>query len=403
MHADKVDIIIPVYKGLDSTRTCIESVIQYYDADVLGQVFLVNDKSPEPGMGEMLCSYAEQYPYISVLENENNLGFVKSVNRGMATSKQDIILLNSDTQVPEGWVARLHEAAYSSPDIASVTPFSNNASICSYPYFCEGGELPDGLTLAQVDRYFHQVNQGKVADLPTAVGFCMYIRRDCLETIGYFDADRYGRGYGEENDFSLRAAAAGYRNLLCASLYVYHQGGASFGDQRYQLMQQAETLLADRYPEYPEKVASFVQNDPLESLRMAVSVARLQEPDQRKEVMAELSHIYRSQLAVTDQLKAELDQVIRLNKELESIYSGQLSEHKQALTEFELRCTQYEQLLADARQRFAETDAALGQEQLNSSKLTEELDVCRQQLERLQRSWPYKLQRFLKKYWKFHD
>jgi GT2 family glycosyltransferase len=82
--------------------------------------------------------------------------------------------------------------------------------------------------VAELDAVFAQINAGKSIDLPTAVGFCMYIRRACLDAVGLFDAERFGRGYGEENDFSRRATRAGWRNVLCADVFVFHAGGVSF-------------------------------------------------------------------------------------------------------------------------------------------------------------------------------
>ena len=57
----------------------------------------------------------------------------------------------------------------------------------------------------------------------------MYIRRAALADIGLFDAEAFGRGYGEENDFCLRASARGWRHLLACDTFVYHEGAVSFG------------------------------------------------------------------------------------------------------------------------------------------------------------------------------
>src|SRR5690606_40059987 len=65
--------------------------------------------------------------------------------------------------------------------------------------------LPQGLNLELLDSLFATANPGQIMDIPRAVGFCMYIRRECLDQIGLFDEERFGRGYGEENDFSMRS------------------------------------------------------------------------------------------------------------------------------------------------------------------------------------------------------
>ena len=91
----------------------------------------------------------------------------------------------------------------------TLTPFSNNATICSYPFEGWTGGVPGSLGLAGLDSLIATTLTGQVVDIPTGVGFCMYIRRSCLDEVGLFDAERFGRGYGEENDFCRRAAATG--------------------------------------------------------------------------------------------------------------------------------------------------------------------------------------------------
>src|SRR4029078_7087035 len=70
---------------------------------------------------------------VQMLRNPERRGFVASVNRGMALSSRDVVLLNSDTRVTARWLEKLREAAASAPEIATVTPFSNDATICSLP------------------------------------------------------------------------------------------------------------------------------------------------------------------------------------------------------------------------------------------------------------------------------
>src|SRR5690606_24481932 len=99
--------------------------------------------------------------------------------------------------------------------------------------------------------------------------------RECLDQVGMFDEERFGVGYGEENDFSLRAARAGWQNLLCASVFVYHQGAVSFGDSKASQMEKADQVMAELYPEYEQLVEDFLFSDPLREFRDAVSEARL--------------------------------------------------------------------------------------------------------------------------------
>jgi len=269
----QVDIVVPVYKGLDETRACLESVLAARNREPF-ELIVINDLSPEAALTDWLREGSATGAF-TLLENEANLGFVATVNLGMALHPdRDVILLNSDTAVAEGWLDRLVRAAYSAPHIGTVTPFSNNATICSYPRFCEENPLPPHTPVDQLDRLAAEVNSGRILDIPTAVGFCMYIRRECLQAVGPFDVETFGKGYGEENDFSLRAAATGWRNVLAADVFVYHAGSVSFAQGAVQARERGVQAITRRYPGYLAQVARHVSRDPALPYRFALTAAR---------------------------------------------------------------------------------------------------------------------------------
>jgi hypothetical protein len=189
---------------------------------------------------------------------------------------RDVVLLNSDAEVANDWLDRLHACAHGADDIATVTPFSNNATICSYPFEGWPGGVPGTLGLAELDRVFARVNAGRSVEIPTAVGFCMYIRRDALAALGAFDAQRFGRGYGEENDFCMRAVKSGRRNVLAADVFVYHEGSVSFSGESRALQQAAGKALVEVHPDYPARVHAFLVMDLANELRIAIDRARLE-------------------------------------------------------------------------------------------------------------------------------
>lgn len=273
--ASTVDIIIPVYKGLADTQACIDSVLASSNQAPF-RLIVINDASPEPELTGWLRNKAAQDNRIVLLENEENLGFVGTVNRGMALNCQaDVLLLNSDTEVANNWLDRLRAAAYSAPNAGTVTPFSNNATICSYPRFCASNELPPGHDTASLDALFARAHPGATLDVPTGVGFCMYIRRDCLAQVGLFDTEHFGKGYGEENDFCQRALQAGWRNLHALDTFVRHTGGVSFGDSKSPRELEAMATLRRLHPSYEGTVQAFVAADPARRYREAIDIARL--------------------------------------------------------------------------------------------------------------------------------
>lgn len=282
-----VDVIVPVYKGLDDTRRCLTSVLAAH-CTTSWRLVIINDASPEPEITTWLRRFAVTDQRITLLENEQNLGFVGTVNRGMSqSSDHDVVLLNSDAEVANDWLDRMQSAACGDQNVATVTPFSNNATICSYPDFCQDNDLPDGWDLADLDAVFARTNPGQVIDVPTGVGFCMYIRRAALQQIGLFNTEDFGKGYGEENDFCMNAAKAGWRNLHTLDTFVRHYGAVSFGDSQAPRLQAAMETMRRLHPHYDRDVQRFIREDPAWKARAAVDIARLQ-TDQCPVVLAVL-------------------------------------------------------------------------------------------------------------------
>jgi GT2 family glycosyltransferase len=271
--SETVDVVIPVYRGMAETRACVESVFASRGATPQ-EVVVIDDRSPEPGMAPWLGSLAAE-ARITLVTHAENRGFVASANAGMAAhADRDVVLLNSDTEVAPGWLDRLRACASSDRSIGTVTPFSNNATICSYPRTLAANPLPSGETTASLDAAFAAANAGRSADIVTAVGFCMYITRRCLDRIGSFDYERYGTGYGEEVDFCMRAARAGFRNVIAADVFVRHHGEVSFeGGSERRL--KAQATVDALYPEFQQRLKAFIPADPLRGLRRRADLQRL--------------------------------------------------------------------------------------------------------------------------------
>jgi GT2 family glycosyltransferase len=264
-----VDIIIPVYNAAPLLRRCLAALDQYTPAGA-SRVLVIDDASPDPAIAPMLEQWQQHSPLRpKLLRNAGNLGFVGTVNRGIAATGGDALLLNADTEVTPDWLTRMRRALISDARIATVTPFSNNAEICSWPHFCKAAPVPaDAERVAQA---FADSGMPSYPDLPTAVGFCMLIRRATLDAIGDFDQATFGRGYGEENDFCCRAAAHGWRNVLADDCYVVHAGGGSFAPLGLKPGGDNLARLLARYPRYNTQVADFIAADPLAERRARVS------------------------------------------------------------------------------------------------------------------------------------
>lgn len=263
-----VDVIIPVYAGFDETVSAVSTAASTIDRDFVNLV-VINDCSPEPEITRWLRENSENLGF-ELLENEQNLGFVRTVNRGMRLHEdRDVVLLNSDVEVANDWLVRLQETAYSKENVASVTATANNATICSFPVFCEDNKLPFNISVQQVDRSFSKCVPSQTSvEIPTAVGCCMYIRRDALTKLGVFDAETFGRGYGEENDWSQRAIKADLVNLHALNVFVYHKGAVSFAEESDPRKQESLEIINRRYPNYIRDVHQFISNDPAHPWRL---------------------------------------------------------------------------------------------------------------------------------------
>jgi GT2 family glycosyltransferase/glycosyltransferase involved in cell wall biosynthesis len=271
--ATRLNIIVPIYKNPEITRACIDSVLDWRGpAD---RIVLIDDCSPEPGMADMLRAYTG-YPDVFLIRNEENLGFVRTVNRGLAfCCEGDVLLLNSDTRLFAGSLDELWQVAHASPDIGTVTALSNNATIFSYPTFGQPSAALDDIGWEELARVALQRNQSRAVDVPTGHGFCLLIKREVLRRVGMLD-EIFGRGYGEENDFCARAADLGYRNVAAAGVFVEHREGVSFGSDRAALLARNMRLLETRYPEYMQTVLEAERSDTLRVARWAMDSARLE-------------------------------------------------------------------------------------------------------------------------------
>ncbi len=274
VNSHPIDVIVPVYDGLDSVVACLESVFACSNSQPF-ELIVIWDFGPDPKLYEQLKVLQHQQGF-TLLENTENLGFVQTVNRGMRLHpERDVLLLNSDTIVANDWLDRMLACAQSDAQIATVTPFSNNAEICSFPELCKDNSLAEGWSTQQLDALFAQHVTPAAIDIPTAIGFCMFIRRSALAQLGDFDAVTFARGYGEENDFCRRAAAQGLRNVHCSNVFVLHEGGVSFGAEKAVRVAHAMRVLDERYPDYHGLVHKYISKDPARSYRVQAALAML--------------------------------------------------------------------------------------------------------------------------------
>lgn len=255
-----VDIVIPIYNAHEDVALCLRSLIE--KTDVPYQLFLVNDES-DTETSEMLCAFAQQFPHVTVLHNEKNIGYTKSVNKGVSKCNADwVVILNSDTIVSQRWLSKLMNCALSSGDkVGMVGPMSNAASWQSVPeiFDSNGGwnlnPLPIGMT---IDLMADLVEDSSISEYPEVKvinGFCQLINMDMLTDIGCLDEVAFPQGYGEENDMCARAVKGGYKLVIADDTYVFHAKSKSFGHEtRKTLSKQGSAALKGKHPDVDWKI-----------------------------------------------------------------------------------------------------------------------------------------------------
>ncbi len=261
---------MPIYRGFAQTVACLDSVLATVPPGT--RVHVVDDASPEPELAAAMRALAAE-GRIRLVRHAENRGFPAAANAGLrAAGRRDAVLLNSDTLVPLGWLERLRDAAYSVQEAGSVTPLSNDATLASYPD--PGSPAPDLAGTHTLDRLARRANGALTAEVPTGVGFCLYLRRDCLDQVGLFRELPFAQGYGEENDWCLRARALGWRHLVAAGVFVAHVGGQSFGAAREHLMRRNLAVLNRLHPGYDALIAAHAEADPLACARRRMDALR---------------------------------------------------------------------------------------------------------------------------------
>jgi GT2 family glycosyltransferase len=258
----RIAVCIPVFNGFEFSVRCINSVIDTLKQSKHDVIIHVHDDHSSDLELLKFLSQLSQDDVVLTCSNEN-LGFTKSANHMlMAHPDRDVVLLNSDTVVFGKWLDNLCETAYSSRRVASVSAMSNNSTITSFPNWPVGQqiEVDDAQLISEKLSENNALDFYGLPTLPTAVGSCMYLRRDAIDAVGYLDEERYPRGYGEENQWSMRCQLQGWIHVAALNTFVLHEGGASFGRETGRLKMSGAQQLLKEFPEYESGITRWVQN-----------------------------------------------------------------------------------------------------------------------------------------------
>ncbi|WP_368417353.1 glycosyltransferase family 2 protein [Falsiroseomonas sp.] len=227
------EVVLPIYNGDVVVRDCLRSLREAATNDM--RVLVVDDGS-RAFTAEMVAGEIAGDPRFMLLRRDINRGYTKSINEGvMLTTAPWVVILNSDTLVPPGWLARLHAAVQARPGTGMAGPLSNAASWQSIPDAkrADGSwstnDAIDPADLPRVQALLDAESERAYPEFPVLNGFCTLIARAVFDRVGLYDEDAFPMGYGEETDLCLRARRAGFRLTVADDCFVYHHKSVSFG------------------------------------------------------------------------------------------------------------------------------------------------------------------------------
>jgi len=229
-----IDVVICVHNALEVVKECIDSVLN--NCEHLHRIIIINDHSDK--QTTMCLRETSRNGIIKLIENKNNLGYVRSANIGLRVSNADlVVLLNSDTVVPYGWIERIARTAFSSEHIGIVGPLSNAAGYQSVPSIKWSSnntpinKIPDRLSIENINTFLSKISGEHATPIvPMIHGFCIAIKRQVIEKIGYFDELMFKKFYGEENDYCLRCNMAGMLCAVATDTYIHHHKSQSINE-----------------------------------------------------------------------------------------------------------------------------------------------------------------------------
>lgn len=211
----KCDLVLLSWNNLKFLSRCVDSILRCTRASC--RLIIVDNGSSETGVTEYLsCLKGNDIIQIHVILNATNEGFAKGMNKGIkASSAPYVCLLNNDILVTDSWLEEMMKVAAGNPGVGIINPSSNNL----------GMRFGRDVTLEGFARTL-KGQSGRWAEMGSCIGFCMLIKREVIEKIGYLD-ESYGYAYFEDTDFSRRAQEAGYKCAMAKGCYVYHAEGKS--------------------------------------------------------------------------------------------------------------------------------------------------------------------------------
>ncbi|ERJ11062.1 glycosyltransferase [Haloplasma contractile] len=255
----EVDIVVCVHNALEDVKECLNSL---FNKQTIPFNLIIVDDGSKDDTKKYLESFSNNVK-CKLFRNEIAQGYTIAANIGLRNSTGDyVVLLNSDTIVTDGWLEKMISCAKVDKDTGIVGPLSNAASWQTVPEVMENGDwkvntLPSNINLDLMGQIVEEASIKEYPIVPFVNGFCFMISRKVINTIGILDEETFPKGYGEENDYCIRAIDAGFKLRVADDTYIFHEKSKSFSHKvRKQLSPKAGQLLKQKHS--TEKVNNLI-------------------------------------------------------------------------------------------------------------------------------------------------
>jgi GT2 family glycosyltransferase len=227
-----LDIVIPTYNQTEKTLLCFSSIMEHTKKY---RIIWVDNGSDESHIRE-ISSFLEgnKISHQKILLQEN-LGFIKATNAGMAVSSgRYLCLLNNDTEVTANWAWKMASPLERNMSLGLIGPVSSADG--SWQGVNNIGKhlnivMPSGWD-GPPDVYNEILESsplnGRVEYQKRMIAFfCVMMRRSLVKEIGYLD-ERFGMGFGDDDDYCKRVLYANFKIAIALDTYIYHAHRTTF-------------------------------------------------------------------------------------------------------------------------------------------------------------------------------
>ncbi len=248
----KCDIIIPIWNQFSYTKDCLEHILK--NTSYPYRLILIDNASDGQTRDYLRDFASDNKDKTTLIRNEENLGYIKAVNQGLKISdSQYVCMMNNDTLPAPGWLERMVEFAEAHPDVGLINPQCGGHS--------DGSVDAHAAALEQYKGEYMEMNQCQ--------GFCMLVKRELIDKIGFLD-EAFGIGGYDDTDYSMRAHKAGYRSVSIRDSYVYHRIHASFdkAGNREEWVKRNRKIYYDKWGRHL-RIGAVFSPDRLDSISMS--------------------------------------------------------------------------------------------------------------------------------------